>query len=163
MRILDVFMAIPGMLLLLAIVAALGTGLDKTVLAVAVISVPGFARIIRSLFRFTHGESDCAADVFPCAFGIRKTSSPIGVNALTSLHHGTLCAQMALRETREKATKIRAISSNGQGEPASRWPDSRWPHDHCAASLPAHSMRSIFSKATAMGHVAVQDSSIAEA
>jgi peptide/nickel transport system permease protein len=56
MRILDVFMAIPGMLLLLAIVAAFGTGLDKMMLAISVISVPGFARIIRSVILTISGQ-----------------------------------------------------------------------------------------------------------
>jgi peptide/nickel transport system permease protein len=56
MRILDIFMAVPGMLLLLAIVAALGTGLANTLLAISVISVPGFARIVRSVVISVSGQ-----------------------------------------------------------------------------------------------------------
>ena len=47
MRILDVFMAIPPMLLAMAIVAALGTGIFNTMLAVIISGIPGKARAAR--------------------------------------------------------------------------------------------------------------------
>ena len=47
MRVLDVFMAIPPMLLAMAIVAALGTGIFNTMLAVIISGIPGKARAAR--------------------------------------------------------------------------------------------------------------------
>lgn len=48
MRILDVFLAIPAMLLATAIVSALGSSMMNLLLAVGVASVPGFARVTRA-------------------------------------------------------------------------------------------------------------------
>ena len=47
MIVVDVLIAFPGILLAIAIVAALGTGLINVVMAVAIFSVPTFARITR--------------------------------------------------------------------------------------------------------------------
>ena len=48
MRIMDIFLAIPNMLLALAIVAALGPNLMNLIIAIAISDVPRFARILRS-------------------------------------------------------------------------------------------------------------------
>ena len=56
MRILDVFMCIPGMLLMLAMVAALGPGLVNLLIAIAISSVPGFTRLIRSVILSVVGQ-----------------------------------------------------------------------------------------------------------
>ena len=48
MRILDVFMSVPGILLSLSIAAALGPGLFNLMIAVGIGSVPGYARIVRA-------------------------------------------------------------------------------------------------------------------
>lgn len=48
MRGADVLFAFPGMLLAIAVVAILGTGLNNVIVAVAVFSVPVFARIVRA-------------------------------------------------------------------------------------------------------------------
>lgn len=48
MRILDVFQAIPDMILTIAISAALGSGFDKTVMALAIARIPNFCRILRA-------------------------------------------------------------------------------------------------------------------
>lgn len=48
MRIADVLFAFPGILLAIGIVAILGAGLTNVIIAVAVFSVPAFARIVRS-------------------------------------------------------------------------------------------------------------------
>ncbi|KGP92272.1 glutathione ABC transporter permease [Pontibacillus chungwhensis BH030062] len=48
MRVMDVLLAFPGMLLAIGIIAILGPGLFNVVMAVAIFSVPVFARIIRS-------------------------------------------------------------------------------------------------------------------
>jgi peptide/nickel transport system permease protein len=47
MRFIEILMTIPGILLALAIAAALGPGLFNIVLAVAVASIPGYARVMR--------------------------------------------------------------------------------------------------------------------
>ncbi len=48
MRLIDVMMAFPGILLAIAIVAALGPGLINTVIAIGVNEIPSFARLTRS-------------------------------------------------------------------------------------------------------------------
>lgn len=48
MRISDVLFAFPGILLAIGIVAILGPGLTNVIIAVAIFSVPAFARIVRS-------------------------------------------------------------------------------------------------------------------
>ena len=48
MRIMDLFLAIPNMLLALAIVAALGPNLMNLIIAIAISDIPRFARILRS-------------------------------------------------------------------------------------------------------------------
>ena len=48
MRIMDVFLAIPQMILAIAIVAALGTGMFNILIALTVAQVPKFARIVRA-------------------------------------------------------------------------------------------------------------------
>jgi len=47
MRLMDVLLALPGMLLAVTIVAMLQKGIPNTILAVAIYSVPTFARIVR--------------------------------------------------------------------------------------------------------------------
>jgi peptide/nickel transport system permease protein len=48
MRIMDVLMAFPSLLLAIAIVAVLGMGLINALLAIGIVSIPRFARLIRS-------------------------------------------------------------------------------------------------------------------
>jgi ABC-type dipeptide/oligopeptide/nickel transport system permease subunit len=48
MRIMDVLMAFPSLLLAIAIVAVLGTGLINALLAIGIVSIPRFARLVRS-------------------------------------------------------------------------------------------------------------------
>lgn len=48
MRIIDIFLSFPPLLLVLAVVAVLGTGLEKAMLAISIIYVPQMARIVRS-------------------------------------------------------------------------------------------------------------------
>lgn len=47
MRIMDLFFAFPAILLAMAIVAALGTGANNTVLAISIVYMPIFARVAR--------------------------------------------------------------------------------------------------------------------
>jgi ABC-type dipeptide/oligopeptide/nickel transport system permease subunit len=48
MRVMDVLLALPGLLLAIAIVATLGPGLGNALIAVAIVSVPAFARVARA-------------------------------------------------------------------------------------------------------------------
>src|SRR5690625_962158 len=56
MRIMDVLLAFPSLLLALAIVGALGPGLTNAVIAVAIVSIPEYARIVRSVVLGTREE-----------------------------------------------------------------------------------------------------------
>lgn len=47
MRVVDIVLAFPPLLLALVIVAALGTGIERAMLAIAIIYIPGLARIVR--------------------------------------------------------------------------------------------------------------------
>ena len=49
MRVLDVFMCLPGMLLSLSLVSALGMGLKSIIIALTVSMIPSFARVVRSV------------------------------------------------------------------------------------------------------------------
>ena len=49
MRIMDVFLAFPALLLAIAITAAFGRSLQNAMLALTVVSVPGFARVVRAI------------------------------------------------------------------------------------------------------------------
>ncbi len=48
MRVMDIFLAVPNMLLALAIVAALGPNMFNLIIAIAISDIPRFARILRS-------------------------------------------------------------------------------------------------------------------
>ncbi len=48
MRIMDVMLAIPSLLLAIAFMAAFGRGIEKAVVAIGLVSIPEYARIVRS-------------------------------------------------------------------------------------------------------------------
>ena len=48
MRVMDVLLAFPALLLAIAIVAVLGPGLMNTLLAIAIVTIPAYARVTRS-------------------------------------------------------------------------------------------------------------------
>ena len=56
MRIMDVFLAIPSILLAISIVAALGPGLVNILIAMSVAQIPRFARIVRSSIMSIMGQ-----------------------------------------------------------------------------------------------------------
>jgi len=49
MRLMDILLSIPDMLLAIVVVAILGPGLTNTMLAISVVNVPGYARLSRSM------------------------------------------------------------------------------------------------------------------
>lgn len=56
MRVVDMFMAIPAILLSMAVVAALGSGVDKMLIALAVAQTPRFTRVVRSSIMTLRGQ-----------------------------------------------------------------------------------------------------------
>ena len=67
MRFLDIIQAIPGLLLTIAISAVLGAGFDKTILALGLGNIPGFARLLRaSILNIRKMEYLEAAEVINC-------------------------------------------------------------------------------------------------
>ena len=56
MRIMDVFLAIPQMLMAIAVVAALGTDMFNLLIALSVSQIPRFARIVRSSILTVKGQ-----------------------------------------------------------------------------------------------------------
>lgn len=56
MRFLDIFQSIPGTLFTICVAAALGTGFDKTILALAITRSPGMARTLRASIMKTRNE-----------------------------------------------------------------------------------------------------------
>ena len=85
MRILDVFQAIPDMILTIAISAALGSGFDKTVMALAISRVPNFCRILRAnVLQVRNQEYVEAAEAIGCS-RLRQIRKYIVPNAWTPL------------------------------------------------------------------------------
>jgi ABC-type dipeptide/oligopeptide/nickel transport system permease subunit len=50
MRVMDMMLAIPSILLAITLMAALGKGIDKAVIAIGLVSIPEYARIVRGSF-----------------------------------------------------------------------------------------------------------------
>jgi len=100
MRVMDVLLAFPSLLLALAIVGALGPGLTNAVIAVAIVSIPEYARIVRSVVLGTREEEFVQAasavgvrtpgqlfrHILPSAFGPLSVQASLGVGfAILSL------------------------------------------------------------------------------
>lgn len=76
MRLTDLFLALPGPLLVLAIVAALGASLTHTLIGVAVVWWPWYARVVRGQVRATVGMAYV------------ETARLVGLGRVTvALHH----------------------------------------------------------------------------
>lgn len=68
MRVLDVIQSIPGILLTIAMSAALGSGFDKTIIALSISRIPSMARMIRaSMMRIRKEEYLEAAESLGCS------------------------------------------------------------------------------------------------
>lgn len=85
MRILDVFQAIPDTILMIAISAALGSGIDKTIIALAVSRVPNFCRILRAnVLKVRNQEYVEASEAIGCS-KLRTIRKYVVPNAWTPL------------------------------------------------------------------------------
>jgi peptide/nickel transport system permease protein len=100
MRIVDVMLALPGILLAMVVVSILGPSLQNAMIAVAVVSIPQFARVMRSeVLRVKALEFVTAARALGATNGriLRKTVLP---NCLAPLIvQGTLGMGTAILET----------------------------------------------------------------
>lgn len=93
MRLMDVLLAFPSLLLALAVVGALGPGLRNAIIAVAVVGVPGYARIVRSVIIGAREEEYVQAaralgardgrlllrELLPAAFGALSVQATLGI------------------------------------------------------------------------------------
>jgi len=75
MRLVDMLLAVPGMVMALLVITVAGTGTVNTVIAVAVISVPGYARMVRGQIlvvqRSAYVEAAVALGVRPLRIAVR--------------------------------------------------------------------------------------------
>jgi len=93
MRVMDVLLAFPSLLLALAVVGTLGPGLGNAVIAVAIVSVPGYARLARSVViaareeEFVHAARSLGAHdvrlmvkhVLPTTIGPMTVQATLGI------------------------------------------------------------------------------------
>lgn len=85
MRLLDIFSSIPGLLMQIAISAVLGTGIDKTILAISVSTMPMYVRILRaSIMSVRDTEYVEAAESIGCK-KVRVIMRHVLPNALSPL------------------------------------------------------------------------------
>lgn len=85
MRVMDVMLAFPALLLAIAIVTARGPGLFNAVIAVSVVTIPVYARVVRSRVISVREQDFVAADM---ALGVRRhriLSHRVLPNSLTPL------------------------------------------------------------------------------
>ena len=85
MRCMDVLMAFPGILLAIAIVAVLGPGLINALLAIAIIEIPIYARVVRASVLSVKDLDYVTASRALGASNIRLLFTRILPNALTPL------------------------------------------------------------------------------
>lgn len=85
MRLMDVLLAFPSLLLAIAIVAVLGPGLINALLAIGIVSIPAYARVVRSSVLVVKEMDYVAASRALGASPLNLLSSRILPNALTPL------------------------------------------------------------------------------
>lgn len=93
MRLMDVLLAFPSLLLALAVVGVLGPGLTNAILAIAIVNIPQYARIVRSVVLGTREEDFVQAarslgatspriilrHVFPSTIGPLTVQATLGI------------------------------------------------------------------------------------
>jgi peptide/nickel transport system permease protein len=85
MRLMDVLLALPGILLGIAVVVVLGSGIENTIIAVAVMSTPTFARLARASALAILARDHVAASRAVGASAPRIVLGQVLPNALTPL------------------------------------------------------------------------------
>ena len=117
MRVADVLLAFPGVLLAIGIVAVLGNGMLNVILAVAVFSVPAFARLVRGNVLVLKQQTYIEA--------VRSLGAPDSVILLRHLLPGTLSAIVVYLTLRLGSAIITAASLSflglGAQPPTPEW------------------------------------------
>lgn len=85
MRFIDILMAIPGILLNISIVAAMGPGLQNVMIAIGISSIPGYCRIIRASILSIKGQEFIEASRAAGASDFRVIVQHIIPNCLAPL------------------------------------------------------------------------------
>ena len=85
MRVMDVLLAFPSLLLAIAIVAVLGPGLINALLAIGIVSIPAYARVVRASVLVVKEMDYVAASRALGAVPLRLLYDRIMPNALTPL------------------------------------------------------------------------------
>ncbi|HSL29349.1 MAG TPA: ABC transporter permease [Anaerolineales bacterium] len=85
MRLMDVLLAFPSLLLAIAIVAVLGPGLINALLAIGIVSIPAYARVVRASVLVVKEMDYVSASRALGAAPLRLLSDRILPNALTPL------------------------------------------------------------------------------
>lgn len=85
MRLIDILMTIPGVLLALAIAAALGPGLINIIIAISVSAIPGYARVIRGQMVSLRSRGYVEASRSLGASGLRIVWKHILPNAISPI------------------------------------------------------------------------------
>jgi peptide/nickel transport system permease protein len=85
MRVMDVILGFPALLLAIGIVAALGPGLRNTLLAIAIVSIPQYARVMRASVLSVKEEEFVAASRALGASNWRILRTRVVPNTLTPL------------------------------------------------------------------------------
>lgn len=85
MRIMDVVLGFPGFLLAIAIVAALGPGLRNTLIALAIVTIPQYARVMRASVLSIKEVDYVSASRALGASSLRILLTRIAPNAITPL------------------------------------------------------------------------------
>ena len=85
MRILDILMALPSILLAIVVVAILGTGLFNAVIAVSIIKIPSFVRLVRASVMVEKEKDYIIASQSFGASGLRQVFINIFPNVLAPL------------------------------------------------------------------------------
>jgi ABC-type dipeptide/oligopeptide/nickel transport system permease subunit len=85
MRIMDVILGFPSLLLAIAIVAVLGAGLQNALIAIAIVTIPAYARVMRSQVLAIKESDDVAASVALGASPRQILVRRVVPNALTPL------------------------------------------------------------------------------
>jgi peptide/nickel transport system permease protein len=117
MRLMDVLLAFPALLLAITVVTVLGPGLINAVLAIAIVTIPQYARVIRSSVLSVREQDYVAADRALGVTPVRILWNRILPNSITPLIvQATLGVATAVLE-------IAALSFLGLGvqPPAAEW------------------------------------------
>lgn len=117
MRVMDVLLAFPALLLAIVIVTVMGKGLFNAVIAISIVSIPVYARVVRASVLTVREQEFVAADLALGAGSLRVLWHRILPNCLTPLVvQGTLGVATAVLE-------VAALSFLGLGiqPPTAEW------------------------------------------